>query len=291
MRTLPDGKAISALGFGCSSLWAKASFDEVRAQEVLEAAILGGISHFDTSPSYGQGLAEQRLGRFLADRDATRLVISTKVGNNLVGDQIERGFSYDAMTASFEGSLKRLGLQRVDVVYLHGPSLAEMTSGDVLRFFEHQKRAGRIGYSGVESRLSEVIAAVGNTPHDAVMPHFHVAHHGMAECLQKLSDAGKIVISGTVLAQMQFDWRTFFPKDRRSTWYLARLLKSDPLFWCKAPRLAKRLQATGLSPREAAIAFVLRHPAVTSGLFGSSNPEHVTANAAAGQALAGSTGS
>lgn len=283
LRALPDGKPISALGFGCSSLWAMSGFDEARAQRILRTAVEGGINHFDTSPSYGEGIGERRLARFIAEHSSSALVISTKVGNNLIDGSIRRGFTRALITRSFEASLKRLGVDRVDLLYLHGPSVAELHSDDVQRFFEEQKAAGRIGFSGVESRLGSVINAVADTAIDAVMPHFNVVHRTLARDIVALHAAGKIIISGTVLSQMQFDLRTFIPRDRGSLWYLLRMTRNDPLFWWHGPALARRLRRGGTTPREAAIAFVTGHPCITSGLFGSSNPDHVAANAETGR--------
>jgi len=288
MRKLPNGKSISALGFGCSSLWAKPEFDERRARDVLEVALSNGITHFDTSPSYGHGLAEERLGRFLQAHKPAELVISTKVGNNLVDGQMVRGFTRDLMERSFEGSLKRLGVDRVDILYLHGPSPTELASDDVRRFFSDKKAAGRISYAGAESRLPDVIARIGETDIDAVMPHFNVGHQSIGPDLTRLHAMGKFIISGTVLAQMKFDLRTFVPTNRNSLWYLLRMAKNDPLFWWRGPALARNLRQQGRTPREAAIAFVATHPAVTSGLFGSSNAEHVAQNAITGQQVTGS---
>ncbi len=65
MKALPNGKPVSALGFGCSSIWAKPSFSEQAARTILEVAVESGINHFDTSPSYGSGEGERRLADFL----------------------------------------------------------------------------------------------------------------------------------------------------------------------------------------------------------------------------------
>lgn len=290
VRALPDGKPISALGFGCSSLWAKPGFDEARAQAVLETAVAEGVNHFDTSPSYGPALGEERLGRFIAARGARDLVVSTKVGNNLVDGAIRRGFALDDMRRSLDGSLRRLGLDRVDIVYLHGPTVAELMSDNVARFLAEEKAAGRIGFAGVESRSPDVIAAAADAPVDAVMPHYNAGNPAMSELFEPLSRTGKFIVSGTTLAQMAFDLRTFLPTNRRKLWYLLRIAKNDPLFWWRGPRLARALRRSGKSPHEAAIAFVIANPYVISGLFGSSNPDHVAANARAGRRSAAEAG-
>jgi D-threo-aldose 1-dehydrogenase len=290
LRPLPNGKLVSALGFGCSSLWAKPEFGEVDAQAILRSAVADGINHFDTSPSYGLGTGEQRLGRFLAEHGRDGLVISTKVGNNVFDDKVRHGFSRELMVRSFDASLKRLGVDRVDLLYLHGPSLAELDNPDVVQFFEAQKQAGRITYAGVESQSAEVIARVADTPFDAVMAHFNVAQKALADDIRRLCNAGKIVMSGTTLAQMKFDIRRFLPTNRHALWYLLRMAKNDPLFWWRAPALARQLRASGKTPRQAAIEFVVTHPHITSGLFGSANAEHVAANARTGRELAKGVG-
>jgi D-threo-aldose 1-dehydrogenase len=114
----------------------RAMSDEV-AWAILEVAWDGGIRSFDTAPHYGLGLAERRLGGFLQTKPRDSYVISTKAGRllrpNPGGEdrQDDEGFAVPAMTrrvwdptpagvrASLEESLTRLGLDRVDILYLH----------------------------------------------------------------------------------------------------------------------------------------------------------------------------
>ena len=113
-----------------------------RASAVLEAAWDAGIRHFDTAPHYGIGLSERRLGAFLQTKPRDEFVISTKVGRILEpvtpveGDDMQHDFavpkthvrrydySADGIRRSLDDSLERLGLDRVDVLYLHDPELA-----------------------------------------------------------------------------------------------------------------------------------------------------------------------
>ena len=281
MRCLPDGKPISALGFGCSSLWAKPDFAEKRAQEILDVAAGEGINHFDTAPSYGKGLAEERLGRFLIGRRADEFVISTKIGSNLVDGEVVRGFDRNLVTRSFEQSLLRLGVERVDVLYLHGPEVSQLTD-ELLRFLEDEKTRGRIGFSGMESPDLSSFATFAGLPIDIAMLHYNAVDPSADRLIEELTGRGKIIISGTSLAQGKFDWSTFLPTSKARTWYLLRMLKNDPLFWSRGPAVARRLATLRDNAHAAAIAFVTGHPLVTSGLFGSSNAQHVAANARAG---------
>ncbi|MEU4746825.1 aldo/keto reductase, partial [Actinosynnema sp. NPDC023658] len=110
-----------------------------QAHELVDAAWAAGVRHFDTAPHYGLGLSERRLGAALAGRPREEFTVSTKVGRLLVPDPDGGGrpdpdgfavpathrrvwdFSADGVRRSLEESLGRLGLDRVDVVYLHDP--------------------------------------------------------------------------------------------------------------------------------------------------------------------------
>jgi D-threo-aldose 1-dehydrogenase len=100
--------------------------DDDTAHAVVERAWELGIRYFDTAPYYGSGLAEQRLGAALRGKPRDELVVSTKVGRLLApGASGWNGayfdFSADATLRSLEGSLERLGLDRVDVALVHDP--------------------------------------------------------------------------------------------------------------------------------------------------------------------------
>lgn len=138
-------ETIGALGFGAAplgNLYTRVT--DARAEETLSAAWAAGIRYFDTAPFYGTGLAEQRLGRALARHPRDDFVLSTKVGRLLVPDpsapevrqgyvgglpfRIEYDYSADGARKSIEASLSRLGLDRVDMVYIH--DIAQDAHGD-----------------------------------------------------------------------------------------------------------------------------------------------------------------
>ncbi|WP_436500314.1 aldo/keto reductase [Actinokineospora sp. HUAS TT18] len=121
------------LGFGTASLGA-----EGVAEDLLDTAWSAGMRYFDTAPHYGAGLAERRLGAFLAERPREQFVVSTKVGRLLLpADQADgrvtegmpdaagvirvRDHSRAGIEQSLVDSLDRLGLRRVDVALLHDP--------------------------------------------------------------------------------------------------------------------------------------------------------------------------
>jgi D-threo-aldose 1-dehydrogenase len=135
------GVAVTDLGFGgapIGNLYRVTSDDE--AESAVAAAWDGGVRYFDTAPHYGLGLSERRLGRVLSSKVRTEFVLSTKVGRLLTanphptGSDLESGgfdvpddltrtldYSADGVKKSIEESLRRLGTDYVDIVYVHDP--------------------------------------------------------------------------------------------------------------------------------------------------------------------------
>ncbi len=131
------GLRFTELGFGSApmaNLYRAISDDE--AQALLEVAWAGGVRYFDTAPQYGLGLAETRLNRFLRGKPRDQYVLSSKVGRLMipcppdqrmgvgkwfdVPNRRERfDYSYDGVMRSLEFSLERLGLDRIDILYVH----------------------------------------------------------------------------------------------------------------------------------------------------------------------------
>jgi len=135
--------AVDVLGFGCAplgNLYARISDGDAR--DLLTAAWDAGFRYFDTAPHYGQGLSERRVGDALRAHRGEGVVLSTKAGRLLTpaGYADERhlyrspmpfdivyDYSYDGVMRSFEDSLQRLGLDRIDILHLH--DIGEATHG------------------------------------------------------------------------------------------------------------------------------------------------------------------
>lgn len=145
---------LGRLGFGAAGIGNlyKAMPDE-QAAGVVHAAWDAGVRYFDTAPHYGLGLSERRLGAVLSTKPRDQFVISTKVGRLLVpnpaalpggadeGARDNEGFDVPATSRrewdfseagirrSIEESLERLGLDRVDIAYLHDPDVYDLQAG------------------------------------------------------------------------------------------------------------------------------------------------------------------
>jgi D-threo-aldose 1-dehydrogenase len=112
---------VSALGFGAAPIGNPSRSEDDAAVAAVHAAWDGGVRYFDTAPLYGLGLSERRLGAALAGCPRSQFSVSTKVGRLLADGDWHWDFSRDGVRRSLEESLIRLGLGRVDIVYVHDP--------------------------------------------------------------------------------------------------------------------------------------------------------------------------
>lgn len=190
-RRTHRGISLTQLGAGCAQLGNlnRAITDE-EAEATVRAAWDAGIRYFDTAPHYGLGLSERRLGRALAAYPRDEYVLSTKVGRLLepspetagerdlanlfdVPSDVRRVYdlSRDGVLRSIEDSLGRLGLDRIDVVYMHDPDdhweAASTTGADTLAELRDQ---GVIGGFGAGMNQAEMLAdLIEQTDVDIVM--------------------------------------------------------------------------------------------------------------------------
>ena len=156
------GLKVSRLGTGGGPLGRFVTDDEAAA--TLSKCIELGVSYFDTAPRYGGGVSEQRLGKVLSEITRSSFTISTKVGKLLepnppapvgavIGPNRENEmpwiYDYDTTMRVFEGSLKRLKLDYVDILLIHDPD-------------NHFEQAMDGAYKALsELRSQRVISAIG----------------------------------------------------------------------------------------------------------------------------------
>ena len=152
---------LSVLGFGCGAVGGfMVRGDPAEQERVIARAIAAGVNYFDTAAQYGNGESEKNLGRVLQKLKPADVVVGTKVRV----PPGEFGRMADVVTASLEGSLARLGLERVDIFHLHNPITGtgggtalsvRQVLDDVVPAFERLRQQGKIRFLGM--------TAVGDT--------------------------------------------------------------------------------------------------------------------------------
>jgi aryl-alcohol dehydrogenase-like predicted oxidoreductase len=171
MRTFGrTGLKVSILGFGCGAVGGLmvrgAPADQERA---IARALEAGVNYFDTAVQYGNGESEKNLGRALKQLKPKDAIVGTKV--RLPASDFGR--IGDAVARSLEGSLRRLGMERVDIFHLHNPITVKgggealgvrQVLDEVVPAFERLRRKGMIRFLGITgvgdtAALQQVIAA------------------------------------------------------------------------------------------------------------------------------------
>lgn len=285
-RALGRGPELTEIGLGVAqfgNLYRETTDAEARG--AVDAAWERGIRYFDTAPHYGLGLSERRLGAALAERPRDEYVVSTKVGRLIVDNpggaddwddqgfrvrasqRREWDFSRDGIRRSIDDSLERLGLDRIDIAYLHDPD-------------EHWAEASTAGIDAlVELRDQGVVGAIGAGMNQAAM---------LAEFVRRC-DVDVMMVAGryTLLDRSAEEELLPLALERgvgivAAGVYNSGLLSSPnvpddaKLDYAPAPaeviaearRVAAICEQHGATLPDAAVQFALRHPAVVSVVLG-----------------------
>ncbi|MDP1874716.1 aldo/keto reductase [Phenylobacterium sp.] len=285
MRYRPLGRTgltVSEIGFGCASYWGLPRFDEDEAVRLVHRALDLGITLFDTAPGYSRGEAEPRLGRALKGRVTNGLVIATKVGTfHAGGGRTGRDFSPAAITPSVEASLKRLGVEHLQLVQLHGPAVPELND-DLFAVLERLRDRGLVTAFGANSFDPAVIAAIIAAPSlDVVMLDYNVLRPERRTLIDAAVAQGKGVLAGMPLAMGHVDGQIRKVRGLRDLWYAARALKNHREELLLAERFGFLRRLEGMSAAQASLSYVLEHPGVSAAVTGTTRLAHLEANVAA----------
>jgi len=293
---LRTGAALTRFGLGGAQLGnlGRATTDE-QASSAVETAWDRGVRLFDTAPHYGLGVSERRLGRLLKEHPRDEFVLSTKAGRALVPQdhapgQLDDGgfavpathrrawdFSRDGILRSIDASLARLGVDRLDVVYLHDPD-------------DHWEEASTAGVGAlVELRDQGIVDAVGVGMNQSALPARFVRE----------TDIDVVMLAGrfTLLEQPALD--DLLPAALEhgvgivnagvynSGLLARRRIAEDATYdYLPAPRalvdranaIAATCEEIGTDLPTAAMQFSLRHPAVVSVVLGCRDGAQVASN-------------
>jgi aryl-alcohol dehydrogenase-like predicted oxidoreductase len=275
------GLTVSEIGFGAASWWGKPQFSERDALGLVQAALDGGVTFFDTGASYSGGQAEPRLGRALKGRDLRGVVVATKAGTFAERGRVGRDHSPSAIVASAERSLRHLGLDVLPLLQLHGPALGELT--DELRgALTGLKARGLVRALGVNSFDPAVIEhALGLPEIDVVMVDYNLLRPEREPLIAAAAGAGKGVLAGMPLAMGHTVGQVAKLRAPRDLWYAARGLLRHRREVEAGARFGFLSRLPGLTGAQAALAYVLANPHVACAVTGTTRLRHLHDNLAA----------
>ncbi len=269
------------------------TFENSRA--MIRRAFDLGITHFDLANNYGPppGSAEETFGRVLRQdlrgfRD--ELIISTKAGYYMWPGPYGEWGSRKYLVASLDQSLKRMGLDYVDIFYHHRPD-PDTPLEETMTALDQIVRQGKALYVGISNYdAGQTLAAVRllrdlGTPCLINQVKYSMFNRWVEDALlDAAGDAGIGLIFFSPLAQGLLTDRYLhgIPEDSRAA-KPATFLKKDSItndYLAQARRLNEIAQSRGQSLAQMALAWVLRHPASTSALIGASSVQQLDNNVA-----------
>jgi D-threo-aldose 1-dehydrogenase len=290
---------LPTLGYGAANvgnLFRELSDDQAWA--VLDAAWESGVRYYDTAPHYGLGLSEKRLGAFLQTKPRDEFVVSTKAGRLLrpnpdfgggldtahdffVPDDLQRvwDFSDAGIRASLDESRERLGLDRIDLVFLHDPERHDLDLALAEGFpaLEAIRAEGGVRAIGIGSMVSDALArSVREADLDIIMiagRYTLLEQPAALDVLPACHERGTGVVAASVFNS-------------------GLLAKAEPTrdgryeyggvpdeIWDRLQRIVAVCRAHDVPLPAAAIQFALREESTQSVVLGSSRPEQVRENA------------
>ena len=294
-RPAAGPEAAVRLGLGgapLGNLYAAVSDDTART--VVDTAWARGVRYFDTAPHYGLGLSERRLGAALQSRPRDGFTISTKVGRLLVdnpggaGERDTEGFdvprtlvrrrdySRDGTLRSLEASLGRLGMDRVDLAFVHDaedhveealagalPALAELRDQGVLRGIGLGMNYEAVLAGFVRRFDVDVVLVAGR--------YTLLEQPALDELLPLCAERGVRVVAAGV-----FNSGILATHPPGATYDYAA---APPALVARATRIAEVCARHGVELPHAALTLPAAHPAVTDVVVGAATPAQVEANA------------
>jgi D-threo-aldose 1-dehydrogenase len=260
------------IGLGTAPL---AALDEAQAVATVEAAIQHGITLVDTAPMYGSGKSERYVGAALRGVPRDSYLLSTKVGRVVVDDQWVFDYSKDGVRRSIEDSLRRLGLDRVDILLMHDPD-------------DHYQEALENAYPVLDELRSQgVIGALGAGMNQWEMEQ-RFANNATIDCfllagrytlleqrslgfLQRCREQGIAIMLGGV-------FNSGILAGGSASGATHNYTTPPPEVLAQVARIEDVCDRHGVALPAAALQFARANPAITTLLFGAQSPVEIAAN-------------
>lgn len=285
------GLRVSVIGLGTWQFggeWGRA-FSQADADAILDQAGALGINLLDTAECYGDHLSESLVGDYLSRHDRSRWIVATKFGHRFQRFMTRaEDFSPAGVRQQLEASLRALRLEAIDLYQFHSGSDSQLLNDDLWTMLAEQKQAGKIRHLGIsipgkgsepqarEARrlgaetLQVIYNRLDRRPEQLYFPHAQRDHLGILARVPLASG----LLSGKYRADAAFptqDWRSTLDADK---------LRRD---LAEVERIRQSELPAGMAMAQWALAWCLRHPAVSTVIPGCMNPAQVAANAAAAE--------
>jgi len=286
-----SGLKLSALGLGSWFTYGSKTDRETAIRTIRRAYELG-VNHFDTADVYARGEAERVVGDALRTFPRETYVLATKVYWPMGDAVTERGLSRKHIVESIDASLRRLGLEYVDIYYAHRFD-PETDLEETLRAFDDLVRAGKVLYIGVSMWSVEQLKAARDLgeklllhPITVDQPEYNLLNREIeGDILPHARAQGLGVVVYSPLAQGVLTGKyrpgqappaSSRAADPRMRGVMERYLNDATLR--RVEHFAAFARNAGVTPSQLALAWILHRSEVTSVLVGASRPEQLEEN-------------
>ncbi len=264
------------------------SVDDQESIRTIHAAIENGISLVDTAPAYGSGHSEEVVGKALKGR-RDRVVVATKVGIRKPGGKLQKNLSPDSVRQEIEDSLRRLGVETIDLYQIHWPD-PNTPLEDTLEVLLQAQEAGKFRYLGVsnfDTGLMDTVRSI--TRLASLQPPFSLLQRDIEDEILPYCKEHNIgvlsygTLSGGILTGKFREFPTFEEGDYRAKFYPA----FNPKIWDKVQDVVDTLRdiasERNVPVAQVAINWATAQPGMTCALVGAKRPDQAISNAGAGQ--------
>lgn len=265
-------------------------FDEATADRILNEAIDGGVNFIDTADVYSGGLSEEAVGRVVRSR-SERVYVASKCGRQ-INPHVSEGYTEKALRGYVEASLRRTGLERLDLIQLHCPPTEVYYRPEIFGLFERLKEEGKIDHLGVSvEKVEEALKGIQYPNVETVQIIFNAFRQRPSELFFREArdrNIGVIVrvplASGLLTGKFTKD-STFGKEDHRHFNRDGAGFDKGETFsgvdydlGLEAMEMIKSLfpGEENLAPR--ALQWILRHPEVSCIIPGASKAKHLRSN-------------
>ncbi len=292
VRLGTTGLKVSRLCLGVmtygSKAWREWVLEEAEGRPFIQRALELGLNFFDTADMYSIGVSEEILGRALKDFGPSRenVVIATKVYNAMGDAPNERGLSRKHIMHAVDNSLRRLGVDYVDLYQIHRFDY-ETPIEETIEALHDVVKAGKALYIGASSmhawqfaKMLYTADAMGMTRFVSMQNHYNLVYREEErEMIPLCRDEGIAVIPWSPLA------RGFLAGNRRPSDFgetvraktddYAKQMYYQPSDFTVVERLSEIAQQRGVSNAQVALAWILSKPDVTAPIIGASKMKHL----------------
>ncbi len=250
---------ISRHGFGAARI---GSVPPDRIEGLLRSLSDLGITFIDTADCYAR--SEELIGRCLAER-TDEFVIATKCGCVTGGEEGE-AYSRPVIERSIDRSLLRIGVERLDLVFLHTCSAEILRAGEAAEALLRARDAGKVRCTGYSGDGEEAMEAISMGIFDALQVTLNIlSQDALDEVLPAAEAAGMGVVAKRPIANARL-LPVDSPQHHAGPWW-------DPV------RPLLTAEGAWDDPLECALRFTLSHPVITSAIVGTTDPAHARENA------------